>query len=192
MIDRVLIRERDLLHLTRTIGFSEIPGIELASLKASDFPNDNEDNIAQGISKDVGRHYTEQMECLLLGLSVMVNSTHRLFIQIPSGLRYAYRNIYLFGEGILIADKEQGSDCIRFSIVPYITLAIGAVSSCADAGEDFDEQEKTLHITEIFPEAKAEYDTPCIPGKEPLEIDRMVRFLALSHQSCLKGARRYE
>ena len=183
MSNSVLIKRKDLLHMMGTIGMESIPGTELESVPQisptaviEDKDNDKKDEI-----------FTEEMAQLLFSLSIIQNCKYCLLIQNPTGFLYEYRNVYFFGESIVIAEKEQRSDLIRFYLVPFIPLAIGAVSSAGIVKAENIVSNYNMVIKEVSPSGEEEYVSYCRQGEEPDEIDRMVRFLVNSHRECLRG-----
>lgn len=197
MYNRVLIKQEDLSDMLRTIDSRELSDLLHLNMNFA-YARDTVRVSAPGTSKN-HKKYEEEMECLLLSLLIIKNSTHRLILEMGTGFLYEYRNIYLACDGIVITDKKADSNCIRFTLAPYIPLAIGAIScvgessmSGADRRPDGLSSEHQhavpkIRVKEISPDGETSYESKCEPGTEPDEIRRMVKFIIFSHSACLKG-----
>ena len=205
MQDRVYIKEKDLVQMMQVLDIKEIPGTGLimagtiaGAVKMTSASMGSQPGGDADIPET--QEYCRQMESLLLSLMIIQKSTHRLIVKPGQGFLYEYRNFYLVDNGIVVLDKKRGSECVCFTLVPYITLAVGAVSDVGAAKTEYTVsarqliqalEEKIIRITEISPNGDEEYNSECIPGHEPLEIERMMRFLIYAHQECMKGATDY-
>ena len=197
MYNRVLIRQEDLSDMLRTTDSRDLSDFLHLNTNFSSARKTAQVS-AQGTSRN-SKKYEEEMECLLLSLLIIKNSTHRLILEMGKGFLYEYRNIYLACDGIVISDKKVDSNCIRFTLAPYIPLAIGAISCLGESslpGADrrpdnhSSEHHRTvskIRVKEISPEGEISYESRCEPGAEPEEIERMVKFVIFSHSACLKG-----
>ena len=149
---------------------------------------------AQGTSRN-SKKYEEEMECLLLSLLIIKNSTHRLILEMGEGFLYEYRKIYFACDGIVITDKKADSEYVRFTLASYLPPVIGALSCvgepsmpgtvpCSEinSGEPHPVTPK-IRVKEVTPDGEREYETRCDPGEEPEEMERMVKFTVFSHRA---------
>ncbi len=201
MQSRAVIKVKDLQHMMAVIGLPEIIGTNITALEDLSEYNENGSNniIHQEPSGEKElRTSDNSMGIILLSLSVIHNSTHRLLIKMNKKYDYEFRNIYMAQEGIVVVDKRNHMDNVRFTIVPFITFAIGAVSGIGKGKTDLEVEDSftdpgyMITVVEQTPDSEEKYKTRCLINKEPEEIERIVKFLAYTHQACLKGAVKYE
>lgn len=197
MYNSVLIKQEDLSDMLRTINSRDLSDL-LHLNKDFSYARETARVSELGTSRN-SKKYVEEMECLLLSLLIIKNSTHRLILRMGNGFLYEYRNIYLACDGIVITDKKVDSNCIRFTLAPYIPLVIGAISCVGESslpGADLhpDDHSSEDHpavskiwVKEISPDGEISYESRCEPGAEPDEIERMAKFIIFSHSTCLKG-----
>lgn len=146
--------------------------------------------------KDHQDSVDDSLELILLSLAMIRASDYHLLIQPSDTFLYEYRIIYLAYEGILVVDKRHDTDHIRFTMVPYITLAIGSVSGIGVERPLVPMEMKkvaesqNLLVTEHSPAGDEIYKTICKVGEEPEAIERMSDFLVSAHRKCLLEAKK--
>ena len=194
MPSRAVIRIKDLQHMIAVLDIPEIPG---TNIKAMDHPSEyNENHIGlqkELISNENQESINQSLEIILLSLVVVRSSLYSLLIKPDESFKYEFRNIYFAQEEIVVIDKEYGVENVRFTLFPYITMAIGAASGIGIAGSYFKKEvqkkseDKIIVVTEHSPDLDQVYETTCESGEEPEAIERMSDFLISAHATCLKG-----
>ena len=191
----MVIRIKDLQHMLGVINMAEVwgTGIKAAEVSAeADMDGGNDISVEKSYT-EVQEATDEAIGIILISLSVIRNSPYRLEIQTNTdSFKYEFRNIYLSGEGIAVVDKRSGEENVRFTIVPYITLAIGAVSGIGEGisgrmSVETENQNRAIYVTEYSPTGEVSYESNCPMNHEPEAIERISKFLVYAHRACLKG-----